>query len=82
MKANNASDEEIEKAFESNCFWTMEIGIDRRGLDGGMYWLEAYDPLAENPVNKDYFLAGRWSPAKGTAFDNICNTIFEITYTE
>jgi hypothetical protein len=74
--------EEIEKAFESNCFWTMQIGIDRRGLDGGMYWLEAYDPSAVNPVEKEYFAAARWSPEKGTAFNNICNIIFEIAYTE
>ncbi len=74
--------EEIENTFESNCFWTMQIGIDRRGLDGGVYWLEAYDPLAVNPTEKKYFTAARWSPEKGTAFDNICNTIFEIAYTE
>lgn len=72
----------IETAFESNCFWTMPITIDRRGLDGGMYWLEAYDPAAVNPIDKEYFAAARWSPERGTAFDNICNAIFEIAYPE
>jgi hypothetical protein len=70
--------EEIEKAFDSNCFWTMSMDINRRGLDGGIYWLEAYDPISKNPVDKEYFTAARWSPENGTAFDNICTTIFEI----
>lgn len=70
--------DKIEKAFDSNCFWTMPITIDRRGLDGGMYWLEAYDPNAENPIEKKYFAAARWSPEKGTNFRKICDVIFEI----
>ncbi|MCZ4408541.1 hypothetical protein O3Q51_06965 [Cryomorphaceae bacterium 1068] len=72
----------IEKAFDSSCFWTMPVKIDRKGLDGGHYWLEAFDPLAHNPVKRDYFIAVRWSPERGTAFRHICETILEVAEAE
>lgn len=51
----------LEKVFESNCFWTMPVEINRQGLDGENYIVEAFDPNAINPINKTYFLIYRWS---------------------
>ena len=66
---------ELEKVFDANCFWTLPLSIDRSGLDGNNYTLEAFDPERNNPVNKEYFIATRWSPEENTPFWEICNYI-------
>lgn len=66
---------ELEETFNVNCFWTLPLSIDRRGLDGRNCILEAFDPDRNNPVNKDYFIAGRWSPEKNTEFRKICEYV-------
>ncbi|MBK7129089.1 MAG: hypothetical protein IPM74_03810 [Crocinitomicaceae bacterium] len=66
---------EIELTFDSNCFWTLPLSIDRRGLDGRNCVLEAFDPDRNNPVKKSYFIAARWSPEKDTEFRKICDYI-------
>jgi len=66
---------EIEETFDANCFWTLPISIDRRGLDGRTCILEAFDPNRNNPVSKSYFIAGRWSPEENTEFWKICDYI-------
>lgn len=66
---------EVENIFDANCFWTLPLAIDRRGLDGRTCILEAFDPENQNPINKEYFLAWRWSPEKNTEFRKICDYI-------
>lgn len=66
---------ELEKVFDSNCFWTLPLLVNRHGLDGNSYTLEAFDPERNNPVNKEYFIATRWSPEENTPFWEICNYI-------
>jgi hypothetical protein len=67
--------DEIKKVFDANCFWTLPLDIDRNGLDGRICFLEAFDPDRQNPVDKEYFIAGRWSPEKNTDFRRICDFI-------
>lgn len=66
---------EVENIFDANCFWTLPLSIDRRGLDGRNCILEAFDPDRQNPVDKEYFIAARWSPEKNTEFRKICDYI-------
>lgn len=70
--------ESIDKAVNSNCFWTLEYFDGRHGLDGASYRVEAFDPEAENPVGKNYAWVVRWSPEKGTSFRAICDAIQEL----
>ncbi len=74
--------DKIEKTFNSNCFWTMQMKINRRGLDGRTCVLEAYDPEKANPINLAYFTAARWSPKENTNFRNICDVIESLDNTE
>ncbi|UKN03716.1 hypothetical protein K6119_09455 [Paracrocinitomix mangrovi] len=73
---------EIEKAFDANCFWTLKTTEAERGLDGRTCILEAFDPDATNPVYREYFIASRWSPERGTQFYNICHAIEELESNE
>ncbi len=66
---------EIEKIFHVNCFWTLPLDIDRHGFDGRTCHLEAFDPDRQNLVDKEYFIAARWSPEKNTEFRRICDFI-------
>lgn len=70
--------EKIDKAVNSNCFWTMELFDDRHGLDGASYIVEAFDPDSDNPIGKNYTSVVRWSPEKGTGFRTICKVIQEL----
>lgn len=65
----------VEEIFDANCFWTIPLEIDNRGLDGRTCALEAFDPDRNNPVDKNYFIAFRWSPEKNTSFRIICDYI-------
>lgn len=69
---------EIENIFDSNCFWTLPVFIDRRGLDGQWCILEAFDPDHQNPVDKEYFIAARWSPEEFSEVRTISDYIETI----
>lgn len=79
---NKSQWDQIEKVFNSNCFWTLPMQINRYGLDGKTCVLEAFDPNLENPTAKKYFLAARWSPEKGTEFRKICDAITRLDNTK
>lgn len=62
---------ELVEQFDANCFWTIPSPIQNRGLDGGIWILEAFDPKAKNPRHHTYAIAGRWSPDQNTPFGKI-----------
>ncbi|MFK7972193.1 MAG: hypothetical protein AB8F95_17620 [Bacteroidia bacterium] len=75
---------ELVEQFGSNCFWTIPSPIQNRGLDGGIWILEAFDPKANNPRHHTYAIAARWSPGQHSAFGKICHRImvYEETLNE
>lgn len=77
-KINQKQWQKIEYVLSSNCFWTVPLSTDRRGLDGASYILEAFDPEANNPIGKNYTSVARWSPDQGTGFRKICDAIQDL----
>ena len=58
-------------------FWTYKSSIDRRGLDGAGWGLEAYKPTKDNCTHMNYHMIGRWSPID-TVFISMCNQFFSL----
>lgn len=70
--------ERISAEFYENCFWTLPMTDDDRGLDGNTYLLEAKDPDAYNPTSMKYFIASRWEPKENTPFKDICDAVLGL----
>jgi hypothetical protein len=64
---------ELKSSISDNCYWTMAITNDRRGLDGSEWALEAFDPNENNCINNKFHIVSRWSPEDTSAFNQICS---------
>lgn len=68
----------LENEIRSSCFWTMPPIIDRSGLDGTTYILEAKDPGSQTPTERSYHAVGRWAPPDSSEFRKICRIIYDM----
>ncbi len=67
----------ITDSLSLNGFWTYPTSIDRKGLDGAAWILEAYKPNRDKCTKRNYHRIGRWSPidTKFIAFCYLLKTI-------
>lgn len=64
----------IVNRLSNDDFWTYPSSIDRNGLDGVAWILEAYKPESDQCTGKNYHRIYRWSPID-KKFISMCNLL-------